>query len=186
MRGGPREQKRFSDGADGGLRRIYWRNFQDGNKPFALIFLSLAVVPCVANFSFRVSGERKNLNVSDPNCLSPDSFITRQKPVQARARSRSRANPFNPALPVLNWSKGHLSFNGINPSACVPVFRVSDEGGFGRARPLGRAQPVSRVSGKTDRSRGSDKIANSDKTITDKGRIQISTPPHVGKGVGIP
>jgi hypothetical protein len=73
-----------------------------------------------------------------------------------------------------------------NPSACVPVVRVSDEGGFGRARPLGRAQPVSRVSGKTDRSRGWNKIANSDKTIAGKGRFQISTPPHVGKGVGIP
>ena len=91
-----------------------------------------------------------------------------------------------PKVPVLNWSKGHLSFNGINPSACVPVYRVSDEGGFGRARPLGRAQPVSRVSGKTDRSRGWYEIANSDKTIAGKGWIQISTPPHVGKGVGIP
>ncbi len=60
------------------------------------------------------------------------------------------------------------------------------EGVFGRARPLGRAQPVSRVSGKTDRSRGWNKIANSDKNIVGKGRIQISTPLHVEKAVGIP
>ena len=40
------------------------------------------------------------------------------------------------------------------PVRGVPVCRVSDQGGFWRARPLGRAQPVSRVSGKTDRSRG--------------------------------
>ena len=79
-----------------------------------------------------------------------------------------------------------MSFNDINPSMGEPVCRVSDEGGFGRARPLGRAQPVSRVSGKTDRSRGWNKIANSDKSLASKGRIQISTPPHVGKGMGIP
>ena len=108
------------------------------------------------------------------------------KPVFRQGRVHAPAPTRLTRPPVLNWSKGHLSFNGINPSACVPVFRVSDEGGFGRARPLGRAQPVSRVSGKTDRSRGWNKIANNDKTITGKGRFQISTPPHVGKGVGIP
>ena len=67
-----------------------------------------------------------------------------------------------------------------------PVCRVSDEGGFGRARPLGRAQPDSRVSGKTDRSRGVDTKAKSDKTFVNKGRFEISTPPHVWKGVWIP
>ena len=66
------------------------------------------------------------------------------------------------------------------------VFRVSDEGGFGRARPLGRAQPVSRVSGKTDRSREWNETQKGDKNLVSKGRIQITAPPHVGKGVGIP
>ena len=74
----------------------------------------------------------------------------------------------------------------LNPSVGEPVWSVSDEGGFGRARPLGRAQPVSRVSGKTDRSRGWDETRKSDKGLVSKGRIRISTPPHVGKGVGIP
>ena len=73
-----------------------------------------------------------------------------------------------------------------NPSVGEPVRRVSDEGGFGRARPLGRAQPVSRVSGKTDRSRGWHTEAKSDETLVSKGRFEISTSPHVGKGVGIP
>jgi hypothetical protein len=71
-------------------------------------------------------------------------------------------------------------------SVCEPVCRVSDEGGFGRARPLGRAQPVSRVSGKTDRGRGSHAKTKNDKSLASKGRFQISTPPHVGKGMGIP
>ncbi len=74
----------------------------------------------------------------------------------------------------------------FNPSVGEPVCRVSDEGGFGRARPLGRAQPDSRVSGKTDRSRGWHTKAKNDKTLVSKGRFEISTPPHVGKGVGIP
>ena len=106
-------------------------------------------------------------------------------PSSGKGAARSRANRLT-RPPVLNWFKDTLSFIDLNPSACGPVVRVSDEGGFGRARPLGRAQPVSRVSGKTDRSRGSDEIANSDKTLANKGRFQISTPPHVGKGVGIP
>ena len=79
-----------------------------------------------------------------------------------------------------------MSFNDINPSVGEPVCRVSDEGGFGRARPLGRAQPDSRVSGKTDRSRGWHAKAKSAKTFVSKGRNEISTPLHVGKGVGIP
>ena len=68
----------------------------------------------------------------------------------------------------------------------VPVGSVSDEGGFGRARPLGRAQPVSRVSGKTDRGRGWNETRKDGKTLASKGRFQITAPPHVGKGVGIP
>ena len=79
-----------------------------------------------------------------------------------------------------------LSFTRLNPSVGVPVWSVSDEGGFGRARPLGRAQPVSRVSGKTDRSRGVERSEKRRQTLASKGRIQISAPPHVGKGVGIP
>jgi hypothetical protein len=63
-----------------------------------------------------------------------------------------------------------------------PVCRVSDEGGFGRARPLGRAQPDSRVSGKTDRSRGVDTKAKSDKILVNKGRFEISTPSSCVEG----
>ena len=44
----------------------------------------------------------------------------------------------------------------------------------------------SRASHKTDRSRGQDKIQKCDKTLVNKGRFEFITPPHVGKGVGIP
>jgi hypothetical protein len=79
-----------------------------------------------------------------------------------------------------------MSFNDINPSVGEPVCRGSDEGGFGRARPLGRAQTDSRVSGKTDRSRGWQWMRKTSNILVNKGRIEISTSPHVGKGVGIP
>jgi hypothetical protein len=43
-----------------------------------------------------------------------------------------------------------------------------------------------RASHKTDRSRGHDKMPKRDNTQVNKGRFEIVTPPHVGKGVGIP
>ena len=103
--------------------------------------------------------------------------------IQARGRVHA---PVPTRLTRVKLVKDVLSFTRLNPSVGVPVWSVSDEGGFGRARPLGRAQPDSRVSGKTDRSREGHTKAKNDKTFVSKGRIQISTPPHVGKGVGIP
>ena len=87
-------------------------------------------------------------------------------------------------LTRVKLKRTNLSFSDINPSVGEPVCRVSDEGGFGRARPLGRAQPDSRVSGKTDRSRGWRAMQKTPKVIANKGRNGNSTPPHVGKGVG--
>ena len=91
------------------------------------------------------------------------------KPVFRQGRVHAPAPTRLTRPPVLNWFKDTLSFIDLNPSACGPVVRVSDEGGFGRARPLGRAQPDSRVSGKTDRSRGWRTKAKSDKAFVNKG-----------------
>ena len=113
------------------------------------------------------------------SCKTPtDENFTSLWPLPAPPASNP-FNPSNPSEPVLNC-KGHfMSFTSV----CEPVCRVSDEGGFGRAWPLGHAQPVSRVSGKTDRSRGWRETRKTPNTIVNKGRIQISTPPVVWRGM---
>jgi len=71
----------------------------------------------------------------------------------------------------------------VKTSVGEPVARVSDEGGFWRARRLLRQR---RASHKTDRSRGQRKIQKREKPTVNTGDIHNATPPRVGKGVGIP
>ena len=106
---------------------------------------------------------------------------------------------FNPTSPGINSAINYSSSSASrrlsekffteksNPSVGEPVCRVSDEGGFWAStavRPRAARQPRERQK-PTEVGDGT-RRQKATKTIVNKGRIQISTPPHVGKGVGIP
>jgi hypothetical protein len=62
---------------DGGMRILYWRDFQHSNKPFVFVILPGLVRPGISPFGLGVPNEIEHFHDALPNGSPLESFLDR-------------------------------------------------------------------------------------------------------------